>query len=184
MDVAVDNWKVGEEIFSLRYRRSTEGVRVEISRRTNSAYKLVFGPAFGLGTKVHGVTANGRAVKHRLAAESLGQAVQPLVEVALGRNDVIEIQLGPVPELLPPANESQTGDTSQGLRIIRSEFKDGKLKTVLEGLAGRTYPIRVVRADLIRSVSGAKQEGAVLRVQIPPGPPGEYVRHELVIGIK
>jgi hypothetical protein len=183
-DVAVDNWKVGEETFSLRYRRSAAGARVEIGRRTNSAYKLVFGPAFGLGTKVRGVSANGRAVKHQFAAVPPGQAVQPLIEVALGRNDVIEIQLGPVPELLPPANDTKTGDTSQGLRIIRSEFKDGKLITVLEGLAGRTYPVRVARADLIRSVSGAKQEGAVLRVQIPPGPPGEYVRHELVIDIR
>lgn len=183
-DVAVDNWKVGEETISLKYRRSAAGVRLEVGRRTNAATKLIFAPAFGLGTNVRGVTFNGGSVKHRFTAPPRAQAVQPRVEVVLGRNDVIEIRLDQVPELLPPANASNTGDTSQGLRIIRSEFKEGRLTTVLEGLANRTYDLKLTHPDLVRSMTGAKREGAILRVEFPPGPPGEYIRHELVLSFR
>ena len=180
-DVAVDNWKVGEDVFALRYRRSESGVRLDISRRTNAPCKFIFTPSFGLGTVVLGVAVNGRSLKSEILAPAGAQAVFPRIEASLGRNDVIEIRLDQAPELLPPANPSKTGDTSRGLRLIRSDFRDGRLTTVVEGLSDREYELKVTHSDRIRSVSGAKLEGGSLRVAIPSGAPSAYVRHEIVL---
>lgn len=183
-DVSIENYKVGDEAFSMRYRKLATKIRLEISSRKNSLYKLIFAPALGLGTNVSSAIMNGRNIRFQLAALPLPQAVQPIVETSLSGKDVIEIEMEPAAELLPPVNESMTGDPNQGLRIIKSEFKDRRLNVIVEGLSNRSYDLQVTNPHLLRSVSGAKWEGSKLQIQIPQGAAGEYIRHEIILNLK
>jgi len=183
-DVFIDHYQLGDEIFSLRYRKQAKGISLEIGRQKGGAYKLIFGPAFGLGTRVLKASRNGRNIQFRISSGPLPQAVQPVVESTLSLRDTIEIELAPAVELLPPDNESKTGDLNHGLRIIKMEEVERGLKVVVEGLSGQAYVLQLTHPDLVRSVRGAKLESAGLHIQIPQGIRGEYVRHEFMISLK
>ena len=183
-DVRVDNWKVGDDVFSLHFRRSESGVRLDVGRRGDRPCRFIFAPSFGLGTAVRGAAVNGRSLKPDLIAPAGAQAVQARVEMTLGRNDAIEIRLDQVPELLPPANPSKTGDPNRGLRLIRSDFREGRLTAIVEGMANEAYELKVTHPDRVRTVSGAEREGARIRIRIPAGEPGAYVRHEVALTIR
>jgi glycogen debranching enzyme len=183
-DVAVENYKIGDDSFSLRYRRFEGKIRLEVGRVKSDPYKMIFAPALGLGTRIRGAAVNGRNAKYVIKPGSDRQALCPAVETILVRSDVIEIDFEPTAELLPPANETSTGDTSRGLRIIMMELAGRRLKTTVEGLAGGTYFMKVANPGQILSVTGATLSGAVLEIRIPPTPAGEYVRYDFVLNLK
>ncbi|MGA2585927.1 MAG: GH116 family glycosyl hydrolase [Candidatus Aminicenantales bacterium] len=182
--VSIENYKIGDEVLSLRYRKSANKIALEIERRKSAPCRLIFAPALGLGTRVRSINLNGRKIAFRLEANPLAQAVRPVVETGLSQSDLIEIETDPAPEFLPPANESETGDINKGLRIIRLTQDGGNLKAVVEGIAGRIYDLRLANARLIRTVTGGALEGSTIHIQIPDGPPGIYVRHELVLNFR
>jgi hypothetical protein len=161
-----------------------KGISLEIGRQKRGPYKLIFGPALGLGTKVLRASHNGRNIQFRISSGPLPQAVQPVVETTLSLKDTIEIELEPAVEILPPDNESKTGDLNWGLRIIKMEQIEHGLKIIVEGLSGQAYILQLTHPELIRSTSGAKLESAGLHIQIPQGIRGEYVRHAVMINLK
>ncbi len=183
-NVDVEGYKLGDEIFSFRVRRSAESVKLEVGRRTNEPWTLVFAPALGLGTRVRSATLDGRPVRIRAVAVPGQQDVRPEVEAKLEGKAVLEIHFDPAVEILPPANESRTGDPNRGLRIIRQEFAPDRLTVVCEGLAGETYVLGVTNSTLVKSVNGAVLEHGEIRVDFPAGPPGGYARRDIVLNLK
>ena len=63
------------------------------------------------------------------------------------------------------------------------ELEGRRLKVIIEGLAGRSYRIEVVNANLIQSVAGAKLNGSYLIIKMPHGAEGEYIRHEFALNL-
>jgi hypothetical protein len=183
-EVAVENCRVGAETFSFRYRKTGNTVRLDTGRTTNTAWTLIFSPAFGPGTRVLGARVNGRGVGLKEAAKSPAKAVRPVIETALSAGDVLEFTLESVPEILPPVNETRTGETSRGLRILKQDFADRRLTVTVEGLAGETYRLPVANPGLIREVTGADIKGTDLVLRIPAGQDGGYVRHRVVLSFK
>ena len=183
-DVFIDNYKIGEEAFSLHFQRQETKLRVDVVSKKNTAYRMIFGPALGLGTKVRGARLNGRSFRPRIDQSRLAQAVQPFVELNLTGQDAIEIDFVPTVELLPPLNESKTGDFNKGLRIIKMEWTGKALKAVVEGLAGRSYDLDMTQSGRISSVQGAKLAANRLRVQFPQDLAGEYARQEIIIHLR
>jgi hypothetical protein len=145
---------------------------------------MIFGPALGLGTEVRGARLNGRAVRPQVEKSPLAQAVQPSVEFNLTGQDTVEIDFEPTVELLTPSNESKTGDSNKGLRIIKMERIGKALRVTMEGLAGQAYVLEVTQSKRIESVKGAQRSDEHLLIQFPQGPVGEFVRQEMIINLR
>ena len=129
---------------------------------------------------------NGRPVRVRVDAIPGQQDVRPEVEANLNVEGkaVLEIDFDPAVEILPPANESRTGDPNRGLRIIRQEFSPGRLTVVCEGLSGERYRLGVMNSSLIKSVNGAVLEHGEIQVDFSGGPPGVYARRDIILNLK
>jgi len=180
-DVSIDNFKIGQEAFSFHFLRQETRLRLEIASRKDNGYKMTFAPALGLGTDVHGARVNGVTVSAKVIKLEMAQAVQPTVELNLAGKDIVEIDFDPAVEILPPANESKTGDLNKGLRIIKMEQSGKALKVIVEGRAGEAYDLALTQSKKIASVEGAKQAAGKLIIEIPSGALGEYVRREIII---
>ena len=80
------------------------------------------------------------------------------------------------------------GQTSDGLRILRSRADRAALHLMLEGRGGRRYPIRVrtprrlgETADVsVRTTTGGDQEIEIAFT----GPTAEYVRRDITIPLR
>jgi hypothetical protein len=183
-EVSVENFRLGKESFSFRYKRSDRGIRLEIAGRPKGPIAIFFAPVLGLGTRALRARVNGRNVPFRGGIEEGAQAFQPAVEAELSGDDVIEIDLEPAAELLPLQNPSRTGDLNSGLKIIRMGLQGKKLEITVEGLSGALYEVRIVQPDLLRAVEGAQIEGEVLRFRIPEAVQGGFVCHPIILSLK
>ena len=183
-DVSLENYKLGEASFSFRYLRQENKISLEVVSQESGSYKIIFAPALGLGTEIRSSRVNGQPVRPQLEKSSLVQAVQPVVEMKLTGKDTMEIDFESAVEILPPANDSKTGDLSQGLRIIKMEHAGKALKIIAEGLSGRTYDLALTQSKKIASVQGAKQAAGKLLIPFSQGPAGEFVRQEVILHMK
>jgi hypothetical protein len=107
-----------------------------------------------------------------------------VIEAALSSQDVLEFSLESVPEILPPADETRTGEASRGLRILMQDFADHRLTVIVEGLAGETYRLPVAGPGMIREAAGADIRGTEIILRIPGSRDGGYVRHKVVLTFK
>lgn len=181
--VRIDNLHFGESVAALEFERERGRVRVRVASPPGSGYTFVFAPALGAGTKVRAAQVNGRATEAIVESTPGAPAVRPRATCALSGMDVVEIEIHPAPEILPPDNPTRAGDLDRGLKIVYSEAGAGRLKIDLEGLAGRTYKLDVLYGDLVAAVEGADFDGRRLTVSFPEGRSGEFVRRtiELVL---
>jgi hypothetical protein len=132
-----------------------------------------------IGTRILRATINGKEAAFR--EEKGMQSVQPIVEVPLAGELRCEIAFAPAPELIPPEPVTRTGESNQGLKIVSTQWRDGILRLAVEGLAGRTYRLRLRNAGLVNSVEGAARDGDALIIQFPAGAPGEFLRKEITV---
>ncbi len=183
-EVSIDNFKIGEEVFSLHFQRQEARLSVVVVSKNKTSFKLIFAPALGLGTEVRGALVNGKSVRPQIHRFPMDQAVQPAVELNLTGRDTVEIDFQPSVEILPPANESKTGDPNKGLRIIKMGLEGRTLKVVVEGLAAHTYELAVTQSGKIASVRGARLAADRLLIQFPAGPAGEFVGQDIFIFLK
>ncbi len=179
--VSATNYRVGDEHFGFHYTRERSKIILDVTAEDKQQFKLLFAPALGIGTKITSAKINGQMVQFKEVIA--GQTIQPVVEVQLKDRTTIEINFEPTVELLPPHIDTKTGDTNKGLKIISTSWKENRLAVVTEGLSGENYELRVMNGEKIKSVAGAFQEGNTLKIKIPEGKRGEFVRHEVIINI-
>jgi len=177
--VDITGYSIGNAQFSFAYRRSEKSVTLTARSTSSTPHQLRFAPALGIGTRILRVTANGEEAAFR--EEKSVQSVQPVVEVPLAGELRCEIAYAPAPELIPPEPMTRAGESNQGLKIVSSQWRDGILRLVAEGLAGRTYRLRLRNAGLVNSVEGASRDGEALVIQFPAGAPGEFLRKDIAI---
>jgi hypothetical protein len=110
------------------------------------------------------------------------QRPEILAEV-LGAVEVIRFTL-----LDAYAGRPAAGARSEGLRILRSRAEAGALALTLEGLGGRSYPLRVRSPKRVRGTAGATVRAATLGefdVEVAfDGPGGTYVRRTVVLPLR
>jgi hypothetical protein len=180
--VKVENIRVGGAVLDIIYTRGPTTITADVRSRGGGPLRMTFAPAFGLGTGIRSASINGRTVEPILETKPGGQAVRPSIAALLTGNDIFTIEIYPAFEILPPENPTRTGEANRGLRIIRFEpTADAGLKMEVEGLAGTTYELKIVRPDQVGAVSGGTLEDGRLIVRIPDGVPGEYLRHTVIL---
>jgi glycogen debranching enzyme len=180
--VSVEEFRLGAETFAFHYERGPARIRLEVRSRKGNAFIMTFGPALGPGAVVRAVRLNGQRVDFKIVPSP--QAVLPRLDFGLTGEDLVEMEFEPAFELLAPAPESRVGDPNEGLKIISLELEGKNLKAVVEGLAGRVYPLRSVNGELAEQATGAGLKDGLLWLQLPEGREGEFVRLEVIVRLK
>jgi hypothetical protein len=96
----------------------------------------------------------------------------------------IEIDFEPTIELLPPSNETKTGDVNKGLKIISTSLKGKTLTVVVEGLSGEQYSLGMTNVEKLASAEGCQVKDLSLLIDVPPGKAGEFIQRGIRIGMK
>ena len=182
--VEIGNYRVGNEIVDMRYERKEKQIKVEVERKgeNDGEWTFTFEPALGIGTKILAARVNGQTVQFRQQVSS--QVIQPVVQTKLGPSTAIEIDFEPTVELLPPSNETKTGDGNKGLKIISTNLSGKTLAIVVEGLAGEEYRLGLVHPERLSSVEGCKVADSSLVIDFPVGKTGEFERESINLQIK
>ncbi len=180
--LVVRNWQVGNERVNVKYEKTENKVKVEVVSSGVDHYQFTFAPAFGIGTKIQSARVNGQAVPFSL--ETSTQTVQPIIHAQLEPLTSIEVDFEPTVELLPPSNDSKTGDTNKGLKIISTMLQGRTVTVVVEGLSGETYKLGLFNADRLASAQGCTVTGSSLSVDFPAGTVGEFGRKVIRLEMK
>ena len=186
-EVTIGKFRLGQETFDFHYSRDDTKIVCEVISRPGNSFRLHFSPAFGLGTRIRQALVNGRLMESAPSPvfQAFRQTEQPVfLPFVLTGRDVIQIELEPTVEILPPALECQVGDFDKGLKIIKLELSGKNLKAVVEGLAGESYPLRITHRELVQDVVGASVLGNRVTIKFPPGKEREFLRHEVILKLK
>jgi len=186
-EVTIGKFRLGQETFDFHYKRDDAKVVVEVTSRPGNSFRLHFSPAFGLGTQIRRALVNGRLLESAASPvfQAFRQTERPVfLPFGLTGRDVIQVELEPTVEILPPANEHQVGDYDKGLKIIKLEIAGKDLRAVVEGLAGESYTLRITHGELVQDVIGASVLGNRLTIRLTSGKEGEFLRHEVVLKLK
>jgi len=186
-EVLIGNFRIGPETFDLQYKRDDTKIRVQITSRPGSSFRLHFSPALSLGTRIRRAMVNGQLTEpaERTDFQAFRQVERPVFPpIALTGREVVEIELEPTVEILPPVVECQVGDVDTGLKIIKLERSGKSLKAVVEGLAGESDALRITHGELVEDVIGASVLGNLVTINFPPGKEREFVRREVSLILK
>jgi hypothetical protein len=181
-EVTVENFRLGPERFELEYVRGKKSARLEVAGKPESGFGMVFAPSFGPGTEVPAVRVNGKPADFKMTSSP--RLTRPEVRFDLSGRDVVEIDLKPTVEVLPPGVDLKIGDPDRGLKIIRVVREEDKLRILVEGLAAQTYTLGITRGELIRDVQGAELAGNRLEIRFPDEREPRFVQREIIIKLQ
>jgi glycogen debranching enzyme len=192
--VTVRNVRAGADRFDFTLKRSEGREAITITRRDSGKQpngarrryaRIELAPAFPLDADVRKATLNGRAVTFKTNQLGDRQFVEFVINNALASNEIV-LTYDEGTDVYLETEMLRPGATAQGLRILSSEADEDALHLTLEGLAGRTYtlkvrsPLSITQPKENAPKPAAKRDTQVLSVTFM-GAPGSYVRRELTV---
>ncbi|MEK7668780.1 MAG: GH116 family glycosyl hydrolase [Gemmatimonadota bacterium] len=142
--VGVRHIRVGAAVLDATFTVSDTAFRATVRRvRGGSALTLRFEPSLAPGARVQSVTAGGRAVPYRTTSN--GRAVLVAFEVPLGEGADVQVRHSGGWRLDPGGTPPDRGDRSRRLKVLDARVDDGTFVATLEGRAGVSYEITIVR---------------------------------------
>ena len=195
--VTVRNVRAGTAAFDFTLKR-TEGrqtitiARRELEKEAHGARrryaKLQLAPAFPLDAHIRKVTVNGRVTDFTTKQLGDRQFIELAVNNALASNEVVFMYDEGTDVYLEPLALSP-GASNQGLRILSSEADEDVLHLTLEGLADRTYSLKVLGPGSIVQAKDQPPKATETREPQPlsvsfEGPAGTYVRRVVTIPLR
>ena len=181
--VSIQNYSVGKAKFSFDYKRMPDGIVLDVHTKNAEGYRILFSPTFGIGTEIRAVSVDGKPVgydTHEKAQVVLASAEIPVKNVSMQ----IELKFIPTVEILPVVPGTKVGDGNKGLKIISLRRETSKLTIHAEGLARKTYAVRITNAEKIGFVQGAVHEGNILMITMPDGKQGKFVSHTVTLHLR
>src|SRR5262249_9159244 len=142
--VAAANVPMGTSRYSLEFTRGrgTATVRIATREAPPHAQHLIVAPAFPVDARIHGVTVNGAASTPELRRIGDEQRARVTVDRAGTTTEIVfafdegtDVESEPV--------TPTPGASNQGLRLLRAWADDRVLHLLAEGIAGRSYIVRV-----------------------------------------
>jgi glycogen debranching enzyme len=148
------------------------------------ALRVTIAPAFPLDARIRSVTVNGQPAAFKLTQVGDIQRAEIsfdftlLAKIVFSYDEGTEVYV--VPESLKPAQ------SNEGVRLLRSRADANALRLVLEGAGGRSYTLGVRSPRRLGEAFGVKVSraagGADQQLSITfDGPPGTYVRREVIV---
>ncbi len=184
---SVRNVHVADCVLSLEYRKTVEGITVEIQNSAASKCDVEFSPALSPRAEVLGAEVNGRKAEAKIAANSYDQHITVRVPVEKGsttvrirtRNDFGVSLASGMPAL---------GGPSQGLRITSEAWsaKHDSLELGVSGVPGQAYDLGVWNVAQITSIDGAEMVKSdhgesALRITLPASSSPPYSHGKVTI---
>lgn len=172
------NIVLGPSTIDLALSREGSNLDLTIQVQGEGPVAIRFSPAFRTGT-VKGVTVNGEGVDYDVHETPQDAHLDVLVEVRHKAH--MRVEFAPSFELVFPRVVSRTGDSNRGLKVVQCRRGGKSIEFDLDGLAGETYRIRVLRPEQVVSVSGGTLKGDEIEVSFAKGKSGEFVRRLLKV---
>lgn len=176
--VEVDQIVVGQTVVGIYYSKADGSVKVSINVEGDQPIGITYSQAFKTD-RISGVFIDGRQVEYMI--EEYPQDFHVNVSTKVTRSSLIEITYTPSFEVLLPLRDRLVGISNSDLKIISSQRTGKGLKFTLDGAAGATYRLKVLRPENVKRVTGGKLLGDQIQVSFPKGAPGEFIRATLNI---
>jgi glycogen debranching enzyme len=186
--VAVRNFAVGEGRYDLALSRTAGRLTIDFSRRAGAApLEIVAAPAFPLDARVRSVRVDGAEVPLQVRRTGDLQRAEVASPRVSARTQIL-FAYDEGTEVYAPAEPSEPGARSGGLRILRSRAEGQVLRLVLDGRGGRTYALRVrtprvLAAERSLAVKRLGDRDWELRVAFD-GSADAYVRREVSLALR
>ena len=194
----VRNVRLGDARFSLNYERGVGRIKITIKRHTlngmvssakgaGDSSVVTVAPALPLDARVRVVTLRGKGVTFKNLRA--GDVQRPEVSFAANAPDTeIVFDYDEGTEAFYQAQTLSRGETSRGLRLLRSRAEAGSLRLLLEGRGGETYTLGVRTPHKLGGATGVEimdRGRGETRLVIPfDSPSPKYVRREIVIPLR
>jgi len=183
----IENLPVGHTTLRLSYRKTKEGIFLEVERISGDEECVVeFSPAVSLRAKVKRAEVDGKTAPYRSQPNATDQHVfvrLPVGAVKSSLRILLQNEFG----LSYNSQLPGLGETSSGLRIVSETWSDSESQLTLEafGIPGQAYRLPVWNPAEIQSVEGAKMistgDAGTLLVQLPGDGVGQYTRGKIVL---
>jgi glycogen debranching enzyme len=183
----VHNLRVAGCTIDLKYKRTEDGISLQIQRTGSDDCAMEFSPAFSPRAEVVGAQINGRPVSLRMERNSEDQHVTVRFPVYSGPS-TLHIRLlndfaYDISSNLPPL-----GERSQGLKVLSESWgpKNENLTVNVSGIPGKQYDLMLWNSGQIANVEGAKlikeQNGEMrIRVELGATDSPSYVHGKILI---
>ncbi|UCE43170.1 MAG: hypothetical protein JSV17_01285 [Candidatus Aminicenantes bacterium] len=181
--VSIKDYSIGKAKFSFDYERKTDALSLKIQTKNAKGYKILFAPAFGLGTEFISLTVDGEPLE--MKTEEKAQVAQAIAEIPV-KDGKMQLDLGFVPttEILPVVPNSRIGDRNKGLKLISVKKNASRLIIQVEGLAGSNYALGITHPELIVKVEGAKLEDDKIKFNILDDKSHQFVSHRIILHLQ
>jgi hypothetical protein len=145
-DVGVRHVRVGGIVVDVAYAVSDTLFKAVVRRVSGGGpLALRFEPALAPGARIRAVTAGGRSVPFQVTSN--GRAELVAFEVGLGDSVAVAVRYTPGWRLEVPTQAPERGERSSNLKVLDARVEGSVFVVTLEGLAGATYQLGVVRPD-------------------------------------
>ena len=181
----IGNLRVGSTILELTYRKTLDGITLEVHRTGSGDCVIEFSPALSPRAEVLGAEINSRGVSTHVEANGVDQHVAVRFPVIQSSNNVrirVRNDFGlSLANTLPPL-----GNSSRGLRITSENWSANRdsLVVAVSGTPGREYDLAVWNPSQIASVEGAElvkndHGEAKVRIMFPAAPSDSYTHSKV-----
>ncbi len=154
---SINNIRVGASAVNLRWSKTPEATRLEVTREGADACDLEFSPAISLRAKVRHVLLNGKSVPFRVEANSIDQHVMVHVATSIA-TDTVTLVLADNFGVSEGGSLPLAGSRSQDARVTSERWSPQRDVLYLEiaGPAGAQGELNAWDAREIASVEGAQ----------------------------
>jgi hypothetical protein len=176
--INVKNVKLRNSVINITNKLKNGEWKLIIEKKGGDEIKLEFMPDLFVGSEINSVTIDGKPIGFNVIQHE--QAVQLKSEFAITSAHEVIVKYKPSVEIYLLENTTAIGAVNDGLKIISKSFADNKLFLDVEGKPGREYKLGVINENLIKIITGAREENGKLIIQIP-GEGNNFVKHQIVI---
>jgi len=151
------NIRVAGDTIDLRYKRTKDGITLEMQRSGSGDCTMEFSPAVSLRADIIGAEINGHRVALRMERNHEDQHVSLRFPINAG-SSTLHIQLRNDFGYSMISNLPPLGERSQGLRVVSESWgsKNQSLTVEVAGVPGKAYDFILRNSNEIATVEGAK----------------------------
>jgi glycogen debranching enzyme len=175
----IRNVRVGDVVLDLTYRKTEDGITLEVQRTGSGDCTINFAPALSPRARVVRTTLDGHTVANHLEPHGIDQ--HAVIQIPVNQASTVQIRtrndFGYSIESQLPA----LGSPSEGMRVISESWSKNTLTLNVEGVTGNQYAVNLWNPAQISSVDGGTLTKGKLVVSFPPASSNAYTSQKITL---